>query len=214
MAPAAARYRLVVVARAVFLATFLSAAATAATEASACADESTLVASLRRVQATMEDPFGVLQRSWVDPSKLCGGRPAGVMGSDANGGWWGVTCDAEDPPCVKKLYLAGKSFRGEVRAVLAAVADAVGSSVEYLHLGSNRLTAPLPGPPLPLPLPLPPAPGAEVGMGMAEASSVAANDANNAIFGFQAWDDSISVYINFPFFNANIKNNIIIIVYK
>lgn len=202
MEPAAATgYRSVVLARAVFLATFLSAAATAAAEASVCADQSTLAASLRRVQATMEDPFGVLQRSWVDPSTLCGGRPAGVMGSDANGGWWGVTCDAEDPPCVRKLYLAGKSFRGEVRAVLAAVADAVGPSVEYLHLGSNRLTAPLPGPPLPLPLP--PAPGAEVEVGVEEASSVSANDANNAIFGFQAWDVCISLHKLLFFFPAN-----------
>ena len=46
-----------------------------------------------------------------------------------------------------KLYLAGKGFKGEVRAVLAALAAAVGPTLEVLHLGSNRLTAPLPGPP-------------------------------------------------------------------
>ena len=140
----------------------------------ACADESTTASLLKRVQATLQDPFDILQKSWTDPSMLCGGRPAGVMGSNANGGWWGVTCDAEEPPCVKKLYLAGKSFRGEVRTVLAAVADAVGSTVEYLHLGSNRLTAPLPSAPVPE--------GEENG----SASSRAANEANLAIFNFQA----------------------------
>jgi hypothetical protein len=30
-----------------------------------CADEATQAASLRRVQAALEDPFGVLQASWV-----------------------------------------------------------------------------------------------------------------------------------------------------
>jgi hypothetical protein len=37
---------------------------------------------------------------------------------------------ASEPPCVTKLYLAGKSFKGEVRAVLAAVADAVAGAVK------------------------------------------------------------------------------------
>ena len=77
----------------------------AAAATNACEDQFATAASLRKIQATMEDPFGVLQRSWIDASTLCGGRPAGVMGSDANGGWWGVTCDAEDPPCVRKVSL-------------------------------------------------------------------------------------------------------------
>ena len=80
-----------------------------------------------------------------------------------------------------QLYLAGKSFKGEVRQVLAAVAEAVGDTVEYLHLGSNRLTAPLPGPP-------PPA-EEEAVAGAAEASvqaAAAADEENNAIFGFRA----------------------------
>ena len=34
--------------------------------------------------------------------------------------------------------------------MLEAVVDAVGDTMDYLHLGSNRLTAPLPGPPMPV----------------------------------------------------------------
>ena len=66
----------------------LASACPSATSAS-CADESTQAASLTRARATFEDPFGVLDRSWVDASRLCGGRAPGTMGHDGNGGWWG-----------------------------------------------------------------------------------------------------------------------------
>ena len=108
-------YRYLVATLQLTLTALLLSSPAAAATANVCEPEWAQAALLQRVRATLAErnPPGQLQRSWVEPDRLCGGRAPGVMGTDANGGWWGVTCDARS--CVVRLYLAGRGFGGEVR---------------------------------------------------------------------------------------------------